>query len=162
MSGMRAGRATAGLLACLVVAFAAVANALPSPVAPVAERTDPTVTPKHGGRHTAFTVTFTARETTGQHDGATWRYEIMAVRRGVGQPVTCTAAVTREARDVVAGQRVRVRLHPTRGWCVGAYRATVLLDRQVACTQPAGQPPVACPAIAFAPQDTGHVAFVVR
>jgi hypothetical protein len=162
MTLTRAGLAAAGLLACLVIAAAAGAGAIPSPAAPAAERTDPGVTPRHGGRHTTFTVSFTAREAAGQHDGATWRYEVMAVRRVSGRPASCTAAVTRDAMNVVVGQRIHVRLRPTRRWCAGAYRATVLLDRQVACVQPTGQPPVACPAIAFAPQDTGHVSFIVR
>lgn len=159
---VRAGLPAAGLLACLVAVPAGLATTIPSPVAPVGEQTHPAVAPKHGGRHTVFTVAFTAREATGQHDGATWRYEVRAVRQASKSPAGCTAAVIHDAGRAVVGQRVRVRLTGGRRWCTGHYRATVLLDRQIVCTQPPGKPPVACPAIAFAPQDTGHVTFVVR
>jgi hypothetical protein len=138
---------------------------VPSPAAPAAEQTMPSVSPKHGGRRTVFTVSFTAREATAPASGTaeeSARYEVMAVRRGTSRPTTCTTTVTRDAGTATIGQRVRVRLVAPRPWCVGHYRATVVLQRQVVCTQTPGQPPVACPAIAFAPLDTGHAVFLVR
>jgi hypothetical protein len=120
------------------------------------------VTPRHGARHTVFTVAFTARDATAQPSGTTSRYLITATRNRATRSLSCTSSVSRDAGTAAVGQRVHVRLAGARRWCLGGYRATVVLQRQFVCTQPPGGPPVACPAIAFAPLDTGHVTFVVR
>jgi hypothetical protein len=161
---MRAGLVAGDVLACAVFAAAGHAGT-PSlgPVAPDAQQTMPTVSPRHGHGHTVFTVSFTARTATVAHaSGTQARYIVMAVRRGTSTPTSCNAQVSRNASAAMAGARVRVRLRAARRWCVGHYRATVVLQRDVACTQPPTGPPVACPAIAFAPLDAGHVTFVVR
>jgi hypothetical protein len=161
-ASVRAGLSVAGLLAVLVAASAvAQAPAFLGPPAPAAQRTHPSVTPRRGGHRTVFTVTFTARDATGTHDGSTWAYLVDAVRSGSTAQTTCTPAVTRSGGTAVAGQHVHVRLVAPRPWCSGHYRATVLLNRQIACGQSPSTVPVACPAIAFAPLDTGHATFVV-
>jgi hypothetical protein len=157
---LRAGLVAGAALACAPVALGA--STVPQPIAPDVQQTMPSVSPKHGGRHTAFTVSFTARTAAGGNGSVTASYIVMAVRHGTSTPTSCNATVSRDAGTTAVGQRVRVRLHAARRWCVGHYRATVVLNRQVNCQQPTGSPPVACPAIAFAPLDTGHAGFAVR
>jgi hypothetical protein len=156
---LRAGLVAGAALACPGAVWAA--TAIP-PLAPDAQQTMPSVLPKHGRRHSVFAVSFTGRTATGASGDTTANYIVMAVRRGTSTPTSCNATLSRDAGTVAVGRRVRVRLVAPRRWCVGHYRATVMLNRQVNCTQPPNSPPVACPAIAFAPLDTGHVTFVVR
>ncbi len=155
---LRAGLVAGAALACPGVALATA----PQPIAPDAQQTMPTVSPKHGRRHTVFVVSFTARTAAGAHGDTTARYVVMAVRRGTSTPTSCNATVSRDAGATAAGKRVRVGLHAARRWCLGHYRATVVLNRKVNCTQPPNSPPVACPAIAFAPINTGDTTFAVR
>lgn len=145
--------------AAVVAAGAAVGLA----AVPSAEQTHPRVHPGEGGRHTSFTLSFTARQNLG-HAGVVatdYRVQVSPVRPAGAscwplQPVPISSGSP--------GQVIRLRLHPPRpGWCNRRYTVTVFLQRGPYCPPPTtGQPPPPCPEFATQDLDTGQVNFTVR
>ncbi len=79
------------------------------------------VTPERGSQHSTFTVSFTARDASGQHGSWIRTYEVGAV----GPRADGCRAQADSIPDVRAGQRVRVRLAPRSRWCGGSFAGRV-------------------------------------
>ncbi|HEY2652843.1 MAG TPA: hypothetical protein VGI50_13015 [Solirubrobacteraceae bacterium] len=157
-----------------VAAAIGVPNALASSSpAPSGGQTYPNVTPRTGGRHRTFKLSFTLAQAPG-HSG----YEYTEYRAVVSAPAhtraSCTPTQPAPVTSGTQGEVERIALHqPTHGWCKGRYAVTVYLQRTQTCpppVQPGPSPHIICPltpgeAQPVAPVgdvDTGQTHFTVR
>jgi PASTA domain len=147
------------------VAFAAVAAvaALAGSAAPSAsEGTDPHVRPAYGQASTAFTLTFTLRETPGHEGVMQTDYRVAVASPPGGQP-SCAASQPATIDSGAAGEpRTLPLTPPSGGWCHGTYQVSILLQHGPYCPPPQeGGQPVPCPAFATQDLDTGSTVFTV-
>jgi hypothetical protein len=94
------------------------------------------VAPASGSRATVFVVSFKAPERTGAF-GATERHDLLTASAPGGSH-GCIANVDVRAADARKGQRVRVRLAPSRlggHWCAGVYRGEIQEIESAVCPQ---------------------------
>lgn len=133
-----------------------------SPSEPSGEQTHPYVQPSRGGRLTTFTLTFTLREAPG-HQGILAEDYSVQVNPPQGVATSCAPPQLPPIESGAAGALEHAVLPPpTDGWCSGAYRVTVYLQRGPYCPPPAaGQQPNPCPEFALQEVDTGTAGFTV-
>ncbi|MHB8690934.1 MAG: hypothetical protein ACYDHH_06775 [Solirubrobacteraceae bacterium] len=131
--------------------------------APANQQTHPRVSPHAGGRHTMFALSFTLRSAAG-HVGVVatdYRIDVRPVRR---RPPSCTPVPPGPVQSGSQGRVQRIALGPpTGGWCRGAYKVTVFLERGPYCPPPPvyGRP-FPCPEFATQELETGSARFTVR
>jgi hypothetical protein len=127
------------------------------------ERTHPRLRPTVGGPHARFILTFTLREAPGHHGVLAVAYRVQ-LAPPLRARASCRPAELPTIDTGAAGAIERVPLRPPRhGWCKGAYRVTVFLERGPYCPPPvAGKAPIPCPEFALQAMDTGEASFTVR
>jgi hypothetical protein len=131
--------------------------------APASQQTHPRVSPRTGGRHTTFALSFTLRSAPG-HVGVfatDYRIDVRPDRR---RPAACTPVPPGPAQSGSQGHTERIALNaPTGGWCRGRYKVIVFLERGPYCPPPPvyGRP-FPCPEFATQEVDTGSARFTVR
>ncbi len=127
------------------------------PPAPAAEQTQPSVAPAVGTTTTRFQVRFTARQRLGANGPV--RYDYRIILQGVHPRCAVFTEVTVAARD----ERVSTILRPPfdLGWCIGPYRALVVLDTSPHCLPPQPGSP-ACTLFATRSLDAGRFSFSAR
>ncbi|MFZ0387284.1 MAG: hypothetical protein WAL22_16605 [Solirubrobacteraceae bacterium] len=124
-------------------------------------RTPMAVTPVHGTPTTTFTVRFKTPFTTGSLRGLR-SWEIASVANRNQTSAACASTADKRLRPAVAHHRVSVRLSPAAApWCTGAYTGTITLYRAVICNPGPISQGMACPDIAFAPEQIGRFRFSV-
>ncbi len=134
-----------------------------APPPPSEERTYPQVRPSSGRRRTTFALTFTLRESPGQGNAFDVIYRVQVAALASTRP-SCTPALSPSIESGEVGTVAQVKLAPPEhGWCVGRYRATVLLQRSPYCPPPPveGKTEIACPLV-IEELATGHADFTVR
>jgi hypothetical protein len=161
-------------VAVAVAAAVGVPNALASSSpAPSGDQTYPHVTPRTGGRHRSFKLSFTLAQAPGRTG-----YEFVEYRAVVSAPAqtraSCTPTQPAPVTSGTQGEVERIALpQPTHGWCKGRYAVTVYLQRTQTCpppVQPGPPPDYVCPVTASEAQpvqpvselDTGQAHFTVR
>lgn len=93
------------------------------------------VKPRVGGKHTTFTVSFTAPQRSGRHSSLYHSYVVSAreQRRASG----CDSAASRVPKVAHAGQRAHVALKPRgSGWCAAAFDGSVKELTKPSCRKP--------------------------
>jgi hypothetical protein len=157
-----------------VAAAIVVPNALASSSpAPSGDQTYPHVTPRAGGRHRTFKLSFTLAQAPGRSG-----YEYTDYRAVVSAPAhtraSCSPAQPAPVTSGSRGEVETIALHqPARGWCKGRYAVTVYLQRTQTCpppVEPGPSPNIICPLtpshVQPAPPvedvNTGQAHFTVR
>jgi PASTA domain len=150
------------LVSAALAAVVAVATLAGSAAGGERGATDPHVRPAYGQASTVFTLTFTLREKPG-HEGVVATDYRAAVAPPPGSPGSCTASQPATIASGATGElRALALTPPSGGWCRGAHKVTVLLQRGPYCppSQEGGQP-VPCPEFATRDLDTGSTVFTV-
>lgn len=147
-----------GLIA-LLATLSAVAPATAS--ATESESTHPRVRPAYGQADSAFTLTFTLRETPGHEGILATDYSVLVTPLKPDAP--CVPPQSAPIESGAAGEVKAVSLTPPEGgWCKGTYAVTVFLQRGPYCPPPEeGGLPVPCPAFALQDLETGGSGFTV-
>jgi hypothetical protein len=105
--------------------------------APGGQQTHPYVTPRVGGRHSKFKLSFTLAQAPGRAsmDESSYRVEISApahARESCSPPQPAPIVTGSQ------GEVERIAPHPPRrGWCTGQYDVTVYLQQTHTCGPPA-------------------------
>ena len=145
-----------------------VGGTTPGSTTPRSERTRPTVSPSHGGLHSAFVLVLRSRHDLGAHGVRSSDYRV-TVRLDSARPsgATCVSRQTHLLRRGAAGQRLRVVLRAgRRGWCRGKYQGAVVFESGPNCPRPGGAttsgPITPCPEFASRRIPAGRFAYWVR
>jgi hypothetical protein len=151
------------LAAGVALGTAVAASATPGPAGtPRGERTRPRVNPSSGTPSTVVGLVFRLRETPGHQGVMATDYRVQ-VSPPSGSPKSCWPTQPQPITSGQKGHLARIALHPpSGGWCRGAYRATVFLERGPYCPPPQRGQPQPCPEFATQELDTGHARFTVR
>lgn len=123
--------------------------------------TRPEAEPGRGGRQTTFVVRLTVRAQLGARGVLSAEYRVSAA--GPSAP-GCVAMAARTLNHGRVGERVTVAFAPPQvGWCAGAYRGVIYLERGPHCTKRPGsaQSPV-CPEFASQLVEVGRFGWQVR
>lgn len=162
-----------------LVAGSAAAIAVPIALAgasqtPSGEQTHPRVTPRIGGKHRTFELTFTLAQAPG-HSGTAFTEYRAVVSPPAHARAACAPTQPAPITSGSAGESERLALHPpTPNWCKGRYLVTVYLERTSTCGPPVGMKAafIICPVTASGvePSDpipatetnTGEAHFKVR
>lgn len=95
--------------------------------------THPHVTPPRGDRESTFHLSFTARSDLGRQGHVTWYYVVRgapAKRHSRSCP-----EISRSVSRGRKGQTIHMDLYPpSRGWCQGRYRISIVFDGRGAKT----------------------------
>jgi hypothetical protein len=160
--------AVAGGIAAAIGAPDALAGSSP---APTGEQTHPHVTPRVGGRHRTFELSFTLAQAPGRNGIEYTSYRAVVIAPAQAQ-LACMPTQPAPITSGTQGEVARIALRPpTHGWCRGRYGVTVYLQWSQTCGPPIQPAPrIVCPlsvseiepAFPIGNVNTGKTHFTVR